>query len=134
VATSSETSIDPTPVARAALRLRLGESTPSSGVDGAWWPQSRDLQAESADLIDHFPESAGRINRLLFSRPDWDAPTVAGRGVRRIHTGRGPVKAGSFPSDDTHLMILMMASGQRLKLTVIPSDVGDAEGTRRLRS
>jgi hypothetical protein len=44
------------------------------------------------------------------------------------------VKAGSFPGDDTHLMILMLASGQRLKLTVIPSDVGEAEGTRLLRS
>ncbi len=44
------------------------------------------------------------------------------------------MKVGSFPSDDTHLMILAMSSGQRLKLLVIPSDTPDAEGERRLRA
>jgi hypothetical protein len=42
------------------------------------------------------------------------------------------VKVGSFPSDDTHLMILAMASGQQLKLMVIPSGIDPAEGERRL--
>jgi hypothetical protein len=44
------------------------------------------------------------------------------------------VKVGSFPSDDTHLMILTMGSGQRLKLLVIPSDTPAAEGEQRLRA
>lgn len=120
--------------ARVPLRLQLSDTGSPGNRDGAWWPQSRDLQTETADLVDHFPEAAGRINRMLFSRPDWDDAAVGRRGVRRIQAGRGPVKVGSFPSDDTQLMILSMASGQRLKLVVIPSATGAAEGERRLHS
>ena len=132
MATSSHTS--PTaPVVREPLRLRLRDSAAPGAVDGAWWPQSRDLQTEAADLVDHFPEAAGRINRLLFSRPDWDNSALGGHGIRMIRAARGPVKVGSFPHDDTQLMIAIMATGQRLKLLVIPSATGHAEGERRLR-
>lgn len=130
--TSLSTSPTPT-AARKTLRLRLSDTTTPGVADGAWWPQSRDLQTEAADLIDHFPTAAGRINRLLFSRPDWDNSTVDGRGIRKIHAARGPVKVGSFPHDDTKLMIAIMANGQRLKLLVIPSTAGRTEGERRLR-
>lgn len=129
------TSSAPTPSVPATarpLRLRLSDKPPAGGPHGVWWPRSRNLQAEAADLVDHFPPSVGRINRLLFSRPDWDDSTVGGRGVRSIRAARGPVKVGSFPSDDTHLMILAMASGQQLKLMVIPSGIDPAEGERRL--
>jgi uncharacterized protein DUF5994 len=115
---------------RAPLRLRLGDA--ADGTNGAWWPQSRNLQLEAADLLDHFPHPAGYINRLLMSRPDWDDSSTDGRGVRRIQARRGPVKIGSFPQDDTKEMILAMSSGQRLRLTVIPSDTDPAEGERLL--
>lgn len=84
--------------------------------------------------MDHFPNAVGRISRLLFSRPDWDNATVGDRGVRTIRAARGPVKVGSFPRDDTHLMILTLSSGQRLRLTVIPHDTPASEATRRLRA
>ena len=32
------------------------------------------------------------------------------------------VKVGSFPSDDTHVMVVKMSSGQRIRLLVVPSD------------
>jgi hypothetical protein len=118
---------------RLPLRIRLrGTAAAAGAVDGAWWPQSRDLQAEAADLVDHLPTATGRINRLLFSRPDWDEPVVDGRGVRRIRAARGPIKVGSFPHDDTHLMVLTMASGRRLRLAVVPSDADPAEAERQL--
>lgn len=121
------------PQARGSLRLRLADDPDLGAPDGAWWPRSRDLQTEAADLVDHFPDSAGPIYRLLFSRPDWDHPTNAeGGGVRKIVAGRGPVKVGSFPSDDTHLMILTMSSGRRLRLVVIPSSATRADGERLL--
>jgi hypothetical protein len=110
-----------TPTGRVPLRIRLDNGFQSGKVDGAWWPQTRDLQIEAADLVDHFPHPIGRVERLLFSRPDWDA--VAGApSARRIQAHRGPVKVGSFPSDDTHLMIVKMMSGARLRLLVIPSE------------
>lgn len=82
--------------------------------------------------MDNLPVAAGRINRLLFSRPDWDDALVDGRGARKVQTGRGPVKMGSFPSDDTRLMILAMATGQRLHIAVVPSDTDPAEAQARL--
>src|SRR3954462_15959961 len=132
MSTSIGTSPTPT-AARNPLRLRLSDTTTPGVADGVWWPQSRDLQTEAAALVDHFPTAAGRLSRLLFSRPDWDSSAVDGHGVRKIRAARGPVKVGSFPHDDTKLMIAIMADGQRLKLLVIPSTVGRTEGERRLR-
>jgi Family of unknown function (DUF5994) len=103
-------------------------------VDGGWWPQSRDLRVEAADLVDHFPPEVGRINRLLFSRPDWDDGVAEGRGLRRIQAARGPVKVGSFPRDDTHQMVLSMASGQQLHLLVVPPATDDSEAGSLLES
>lgn len=118
---------DSPPSERLPLRLRLRDAATRGQVDGVWWPQSRNLQTEARDLVDNMPRAAGRINRLLFSRPDWDDALVDGRGARRVQTGRGPVKMGSFPSDDTQLMILAMATGQRLRLAVVPSDTDPAQ-------
>ena len=113
------------------LRLQL-DSDATTFVQGAWWPWSRSLQAEAAALVDHFPSEVGHISRLLYSRPDWDDGGAQGRGVHRIHSRRGPVKVGSFPSDDTHLMVLTMSTGRRLRLIVVPSDIDQAEGDRRM--
>jgi hypothetical protein len=110
---------------RVPLRLQLadGPDTGTGTVGGGWWPQSRDLQTEAADLVDHFPAEAGRIQRLLFSRPDWDTLPDGGR-LRAVQAERGRVKVGSFPGDDTTMMVLQLASGRRLRLQVVQ---GDAE-------
>lgn len=105
---------------RSALRLSLEDDPPPAGPDGTWWPQSRVLAVELRDLVDHFPADAGRVRRLLFSRPDWDdAVDDQGRGVRKIMTSRGQVKVGSFPRDDTRLVIATMSNGVRLHLAVV---------------
>jgi Family of unknown function (DUF5994) len=122
------------PATRVPLRMQLTEPPASGPITGVWWPQSRSLQVEAADLVDHFPDQVGHIDRLLFSRPDWDNPVVDGRGVRRIRAERGPVKVGSFPSDDTHLMILLLASGRRVSLKVIASATDPREADRQLRA
>lgn len=120
--TTSPTGFIPSPTAteRVPLRIRLDTSFQSDPLDGAWWPQTRDLQREAADLVDHFPHLVGRIERLLFSRPDWDAVSSA-PSMRWAQPARGAVEVDSFPSDDTHLMIVKMSSGQRLRLLVVPS-------------
>lgn len=99
------------------LRLSLRDARgPRGPVEGAWWPRSRDLQTEAADLVDHFPDTAGRVGRMLVSTPDWDSVP------RKVVVGRGPVKVGSFPSDDTHLMVLSMGDRSRVRLVVVPHD------------
>jgi hypothetical protein len=80
---------------------------------------------EAADLVDHFPDLSGGISRVLFSRPDWDsAPGEV--SPHRIRAARGLVKVGSFPSDDTHIVVLSMAKGDRLRLLVVPHDTAPA--------
>lgn len=83
--------------------------------------------------MDHYPNE-DRIYRLLFSPPDWDDGVVDGHGLRRVRCGRGPVKVGSFPRDDTQLMILTMTSGRRIRLQVIPADTAPGDARRALQA
>ncbi|MFC4785270.1 DUF5994 family protein [Nocardioides sp. MAHUQ-72] len=97
----------------APLRLELADELGHGPLDGAWWPRSDDLQREVADLVDHFP--AGRVDHLVYSRPDW--ADVA----RRVTTRRGSIKIGSFPRDDTHVVLVNLATRRVVRLLVIPA-------------
>lgn len=66
--------------------------------------------------MDHLPLADVRVSRALFSRPDWD-----GRPHKVAVAGRS-VKTGSFPEDDTHLMVVWLSSGVQLRLLVVPPD------------
>ncbi|WP_157571094.1 DUF5994 family protein [Nocardioides insulae] len=83
-------------------------------LDGGWWPQSRYLAVELADLVDHFPPHLGRIVRAVFSPPDWES------APRRIAVSGGYVKVGSFPRDDTHLIHLKTSDRTVLRVLVVP--------------
>ena len=99
---------------RVPLRLRMAQHPGHDHLDGGWWPQSRDLEVELADLVDHFPPELGQIVRAVYSAPDWDpAPN-------RIPTSRGYVKAGRFPRDDTHLVHLKTSDRNVLRVMVVP--------------
>jgi hypothetical protein len=111
---------------RTALRLRMGRTMGVDRLDGGWWPQSRDLAVELADLVDHFPADRGRVVRALFSPPDWDpAP-------RRVPVGTGYVKVGSFPRDDTHLIELKTSDRTVLHVLVVPPGFSEDQGTEAL--
>jgi hypothetical protein len=101
---------------RHPLRLQLFEPPRRAALDGGWWPQSRDIDIELADLVDRFPAAVGRVDRALYSRPDWDTQP------RNVRVARGTLKTGSFPRDDTHLMVLSMSTRARLNLLVVPPD------------
>lgn len=114
------------PPSRGPLRLSMAEHPGRNRLDGAWWPQSRDLAVELADLVDHFPPRFGRIVRALFSPPDWDpAP-------RRIPVADGYVKVGSFPRDDSHLIHLTTTDRTVLYLLVVPPGFTDYQGAEAL--
>lgn len=127
--TTSQNSVGPTvPTPREPLRLRLAEA-PQKGVnhlDGAWWPHSRDLAVELADLVDNFPPDRGRVVRVLFSPPDWDTT------ARRVPIARGFLKTGSFPRDDTHEVLLSMSDRRVLRLLVVPSALTPDQGEEAL--
>ena len=100
--------------APAPLRLVLSTHPGHGSLDGAWWPRSRNLATELADLVDHFPTSAGRVIRAVYSPPDW-LPVS-----RRVDIARGYIKVGSFPHDDTHVLALRLSTGEVLRLLVVP--------------
>jgi hypothetical protein len=97
---------------RVPLRLRLTDPSVRGPLDGSWWPQSRDLTVELRDLIDHFPIGRGAVQRVVYSRPDWDS------GLRRLRVGHGQVKVGSYPKDDTHQVWLSMSTRELIRLSV----------------
>ncbi|WP_148616008.1 DUF5994 family protein [Nocardioides rubriscoriae] len=113
---------DPSTGTRVPLRLALAEHPGQDTLDGAWWPQSRDLDLELADLVDHFPPAAGRVVRALFSPPDWDS------SPRRVPIDGGHLKVGWFPHDDTHVIVLRTSDHAVLRLLVVPPEVSDDDG------
>ena len=111
---------------RGPLRLHLAGHPGRDHLDGGWWPQSRDLTVELADLVNHFPPQLGRIVRAVVSPPDWDpAP-------RRIPVAGGYVKVGSFPRDDTHLIHLKTSDRTVLHVLVVPPGFTQDQGDEAL--
>lgn len=112
---------------RGPLRLHMAAEKPGRNhLDGGWWPRSRDLAVELADLVDHFPPQFGQIVRALASPPDWEpAP-------RRIPVAAGYVKVGALPRDDTHLIHLNTSDGSVLHVLVVPPDFSDDQGDEAL--
>ena len=106
----------PVTPARGDLRLRMEPHLGRGALDGSWWPRSRDLDLEVADLLDHFPPELGRVRRVVFSPTDWDT------APRRVKVARGWVKVGSYPRDDTHQVWLAMFTGQVIRLGVTSFD------------
>ena len=107
---------------RVPLRLRMVHHPGRDHLDGGWWPQSRDLAVELADLVEHFPPELGRIVRAVYSPPDWDS------APRRISTSSGYVKVESFPRDDTHVVHLKTSDRDVLRVLVIPAALSADQG------
>jgi hypothetical protein len=102
------------PKDRLPLRLQLNSKLGQGRLDGSWWPQSRDLAVELADLVDHFPAEPGVVYRAVFSRPDWDT------APHKVRVARGIIKVGSFPRDDNHQIWLTMSNRRMIGLSVKP--------------
>ena len=117
----------PTP-SRLPLRLRMADHPGKDHLDGGWWPRTRELAVELADLVDRFPAEAGRVVRALVSPPDWDStPRIV------PVTGRY-VKVGAFPRDDTHLILLKTSDRRTLHVLVVPPGFTVDQGDEALRA
>lgn len=84
------------------------------GLDGVWWPESRLLSDQLAQLFAAWPPTAGRIMRIGYSPPDWDdRPRVVAVPGRRV-------KTGGFPDDDTRTLVVTMMDWERFTVGVVP--------------
>lgn len=96
--------------------------------DGAWWPRSRQLSEQLAHLFDLWPDDQPRIDRLLYSPPDWD------ERPRKVAVGTRWIKTGNFPDDDTHTLTLTLSDSTRRTIGVIPADTAPEVAAKILAS
>jgi hypothetical protein len=108
------------------LRLRLAAVPNRDRLDGAWWPYSRDLESEMSELVQQFPSTHAPISRAVYSRPDWDT------APRKVTAGPRVIKVGSFPRDDTHVLIVQLSDRRQLTLLVVPPDFTPGQGEEAL--
>ncbi|MFJ8661211.1 DUF5994 family protein [Streptomyces sp. NPDC093795] len=108
-----------------SARLSLTPETSLVGqLDGAWWPESRDLEAELPSLIDALEGRFGRITRVTVNPTRW--PVVPHKVAVTGHT----VHVGWFTEQDPDKMILLSYTVGRCDLLVIPPETEPAAAAR----
>jgi hypothetical protein len=113
-------------VLRVPLRLKLKPKAPAAGfVDGAWWPQSRDLAAELPALLAVLSIRLGRIERVGYHLTDWVSPP------RRINLAAGVVRLAGYRSQRANT-IDVLAEHQHLTLLVVPPETSAQPAHRAL--
>ncbi|WP_404953557.1 DUF5994 family protein [Streptomyces sp. 147326] len=106
-------------------RLSLTPKTTLAGqLDGAWWPRSRDLEAELPALAAALDEPWGRITRVTVNPTRWPVVphTVAVAG-RMLHVGW-------FTEQDPDKLILLSYTVGRWDLLVIPPETEPVAAAR----
>ncbi|MER7043900.1 DUF5994 family protein [Streptomyces jumonjinensis] len=106
-------------------RLSLTPKTTLAGqLDGAWWPRSRDLEAELPPLAAALDGAWGRITRVTVNPARWPViphkVPVAGRTVR----------VGWFTEQHPDKLILLSFHAGRWDLLVIPPETEPAAAAR----
>lgn len=115
---------------RAPLRLVMTLELGGGVFDAAWWPQSRDLVVEFADLTENLPEGFGRVVNLAYWESSWDpSPTWLPVGGGRF------VHSRIFPSTaDPHRVLLRLDSHRSLDMLVVPPDLDNETALRAMEA
>ncbi len=93
-------------------------------LDGAWWPYSRDLEAELPALAAALDEPWGRITRVTVNPTRWPVvPHTVAVGARTVHVGW-------FTEQDPDKLILLSYTVGRWDLLVIPPECEPAAAAR----
>ncbi|WP_344771131.1 DUF5994 family protein [Nocardioides daeguensis] len=121
--------MDPAPGGE-PVRLSMARTLGVNRLDGGWWPRSRNLAVELADLVGQLraeqPLVRDGIVRARFSTADWDPVP------RRVAVAGGWVTAEPLPADDGHLVELTTAGGTALRLLVVPPGFSAGQGAEAL--
>ncbi|WP_399891487.1 DUF5994 family protein [Streptomyces sp. BBFR51] len=99
-----------------APRLSLAPTGSAPALlDGAWWPRSRDLEAELPALAAVLDPLWGRITRITVNPGQW--PVVP----RKVPVAGHVVKVGWFRAEqDPHELLLLSYRAGRWNLLVVP--------------
>ncbi|MEU8435690.1 DUF5994 family protein [Streptomyces sp. NPDC029216] len=106
-------------------RLSLTPKTTLAGrLDGAWWPRSRDLEAELPPLAAALEEPWGRVTRVTVNPTRWPVvPHKVTWDGRTLHVGW-------FTEQDPDKLILLSYTVGRWDLLVIPPETEPAAAAR----
>ncbi|MEU9158851.1 DUF5994 family protein [Streptomyces sp. NPDC048424] len=106
-------------------RLSLTPKTALVGLlDGAWWPRSRDLEAELPALAAALDEPWGRITRVSVNPGRWPViPHTVPVAGRTVHVGW-------FTEQDPDKLILLSYTVGRWDLLVVPPETEPAAAAR----
>ncbi|MCX5377384.1 DUF5994 family protein [Streptomyces sp. NBC_00091] len=106
-------------------RLSLTPKTTLAGqLDGAWWPYSRDLEAELPPLAAALEEPWGRVTHVTVNPTRWPAvPHTVALDGRILHVGW-------FTEQHPDKLILLSYTVGRWDLLVIPPETEPAAATR----
>lgn len=108
------------PAALGHLRLQLLERPSSLHVGGRWAPYSFDLTREAAHLVDEFPATRGRIDRLAYVPGDWQVV------AEEVFTRHGRVKVGRLPSlEGRRLLLVGLVGPEVLRIAITWSQAVD---------
>ncbi|MGW7237435.1 DUF5994 family protein [Streptomyces sp. NPDC054804] len=103
----------------------MSPSRAAAGLDGAWWPRSRDLPSELSALADVLDPLWGRITRIAVNPRHW--PVLPPRMSANGHV----VKVGWSTSElDPHEILLLSYTTGRWDLLVIPPETGALAAAR----
>jgi hypothetical protein len=115
--------------ARSEVRLRV-RSTPATGggVDGAWWPRSREPATEFPDLVLAMSSWIGPVHHVYYHLPDWqvtaDELAVEGWLVRLV---------GS-PTLHENTVVVVGSGERRMCVLVVPPGTSAALARTVLRA
>jgi hypothetical protein len=91
--------------------------TSAPHVDAAWWPRSRDLEAELPGLLDVLWTAARDVNRVSYPIDSW-LPVP-----RRLVVEGRQVRLGGFTHQDQSMISFRDAWGaERIDILVIPPE------------
>ena len=120
-------------VSSPAARLLLGSArTPSTMLDGGWWPRSADLAAELPGLVlalqGHGPPGEhGSVTHIMLRVSDWDSRP------RRLHvegveglTDTRVVRLSWFDTVPAGMLTAIYADGHRVGLLTVPPDTEES--------
>jgi hypothetical protein len=111
---------------RARLSL-VTAAVRQGGINGGWWPRSRDATAELPALIDEMGTRTGRVRRIALQADAFDnIPHQLIAAGRKVHVGW-------FRHMNPLTVILTMADQDDLILLVVPPEASQAAADEALR-
>ncbi len=99
----------------------------TGSVDGAWWPQSKDLAAEAPALFEVFWTAGRDMSRVTYNLDSWDS------APRKMHIAGKLVRVSGYHYGNPSLVTVADSrEADTADLLVIPSDTNPEVAERLL--